>query len=275
MKKLLFLVVTFIAVLSIAGCGAGTKQSSLVDPQPKETVTLKGITDLTPHSELIEFVRPQLEKEGIIIDLVATAADATTNERLETGEIDFNFHQHLPYLEEWNEINGGTLVNAGDIHVEPITAFSEKYDSLDEVPDNASIVVPNDATNEYRALSILEKAGFIELDPDLPELKASVADIKKYVKPVTIKEIDSAQIINLASDFDIYITNINKVIEAGIDTTKYLFKEDSDSPYANIIAVREEDKDNPAIKKLVEALRSDETKEFIKNTYNGAVIPAK
>lgn len=275
MKKLLFLAVTFIAVLSIAGCGAGTKQSLLVDPQPKETVTLKGITDLTPHSELIEFVRPQLEKEGIIIDLVATAADATTNERLETGEIDFNFHQHLPYLEEWNEINGGTLVNAGDIHVEPITAFSEKYDSLDEVPDNASIVVPNDATNEYRALSILEKAGFIELDPDLPELKASVSDIKKYVKPVTIKEIDSAQIINLASDFDIYITNINKVIEAGIDTTKYLFKEDSDSPYANIIAVREEDKDNPAIKKLVEALRSDETKEFIKNTYNGAVIPAK
>lgn len=275
MKKILFSVLAVIAVLGIASCGTDTKQSQQAETQKEETVTLKGITDLTPHSELIEFVRPQLEKEGIIIDLVATASDSTTNERLASGEIDFNFHQHLPYLEEWNEINGGTLVSAGNIHVEPITAFSEKYDTLEEVPDNASIVIPNDATNEYRALKILEKAGFIKLKTDLTGLRAGVEDIAEYVKPVTIKEIDSAQIINLASDFDIYITNINKVIEAGIDTTKYLFKEDADSPYANIIAVRAEDKDNPAVIKLVEALRSDETKKFIEETYNGAVIPAK
>lgn len=273
MKKFLFLAVTFIMVLGIASCGAKTEQST--EAQSGETVTLKGITDLTPHSELIEFVKPQLEEEGVIIELVATASDSTTNERLASGEIDFNFHQHLPYLEEWNEINGGTLVNAGNIHIEPITAFSEKYDSLEEVPDDATIVIPNDATNEYRALKILEKAGFIKLDPELTGLRAGVEDIAEYVKPVTIEEIDSAQIINLASDFDIYITNINKVIEAGIDTTKYLFKEDADSPYANIIAVREEDKDNPAVKKLVEALRSDETKKFIEETYNGAVIPAQ
>lgn len=301
MKKIAAILTVAILVLIVSACGsannasdqntgAGSVANTVSDGQNSggarltgshfETdkdgyVVLKGITDLTPHSELIEFVEPALEKRGIKIDLVSTASDAVTNERVSSGEIDFNFCQHLPYLEEYNETNSDTLVSAGGIHIEPIAAYSEKYEKLEDVPDNASIVVPNDATNEYRALKIIEEAGFIKLDENLSGQRAGVTDIKEYIKPVTIKEIDSAQIIGLANDFDIYITNTNKAIEAGIDTSKYLFRESEDSPYANIITVRAEDKDDPAVTALVEELKSDETKKFIEEHYNGAVIPAK
>ncbi len=240
-----------------------------------EVTKLIGLADLVPHSELIEFIKPQLEAQGIEIELVGTAADATWNEKLDKGDVDFNFFQHLPYLEEYNEINGTNLANAGYIHVEPIGAYSEKYTNVDKVPEKAKVVIPNDATNEYRALRILEIAGFIKLDPNLPELKASVTDIVEYIKPIEITEIDSAQIIGLAEDFDIYIVNTNKALEAGIDTSKYLFKEGEDSPYANIVAVKSEKADEPAIKALVKTLQSDETRKFIEDKYNGAVIPAK
>lgn len=281
MKKIIGIILAVILAVSLVACGGtgGTTETDKVADSGAAdngdgTVTLKAIVDLTPHSELIEFVRPQLEEQGIYIDLVSTASDATTNERLSAGEIDFNFFQHLPYLEEYNETNGDNLVSAGDIHVEPIAAYSDKYDSVEEVPDDATIVIPNNVTNEYRALRILEIEGFIKLRSNLQELKADITDIEEYIKPVTIVEVEDAQVIGLASDFDIYIVNTNRAIEAGIDTTKYLFRESSDSPYANIIAVRAEDKDNPAIKALVEALRSDETRKFIEDNYNGAVIPA-
>lgn len=273
MKKIIGIITAVALAFSLAACGS--EKNVGIEAAEDGTVTLKGIVDLTPHSELIEFVRPQLEEQGIYIDLVATLADTTTNERLSVGEIDFNFFQHLPYLEEYNETNGDNLVSAGEIHVEPIAAYSDKYGSLDEVPDNASIVVPNNVTNEYRALRILEIEGFIRLRSDLTELKANVSDIEEYIKPVNIVEVEDTQVIGFAPDFDIYIINTNKAIEAGIDTTKYLFRESSDSPYANIIAVRAEDKDNPAVQALVKALKSDETKKFIEDNYNGAVIPAE
>lgn len=158
--------------------------------------------------------------------------------------------------------------------MEPIAAYSTKYKTLAEIPDNASIVIPNDATNEYRSLKILEQAGFIKLRPDLDSLRASLTDIEQYIKPVSIKEIDSAQIINLADEFDVYITNTNKILEAGIDPTTNLFRETPDSPYANIIAVKEGRENDEAIKELVSELRSDATKNFITEKYKGAVIPA-
>ncbi len=277
LRKVLLFTLTAAAILSLTSCGGTNTADTEADTTAtaEQTVTLKGITDLTPHSELIEFVRPTLEEQGIYIDLVATLADATTNERLTDGEIDFNFFQHLPYLEEYNEINGEDLVSAGEIHIEPLTAYSDKYDSAEDLPDNATVVIPSDATNEYRALKILEDAGFIKLRDDLTSLQASTADIAEYIKPIEITEIVSDQVIEMSADFDFYIVNTNKAIEAGIDTTKYLFRESSDSPYANIIAVRAEDADNPAIIALVEALRSDETKQFIEENYGGAVIPAK
>lgn len=284
-RILILFLITVLTLSAVTGCSKGdTKPQADTASNSGETastdsgsrtVTLKGIVDLVPHSELIEFVKPRLAEQGIIIDLVSTASDSTTNEKLAAGEIDFNFFQHEPYLQSENEANGFDLVSAGDIHVEPITAYSDKYGSVEELPEESVVAIPNNGTNEYRALRILEQQGFIKLNAETANsLSASLADVAEYLKPIEIVELDSDQIIPMKADFDFFITNTNKVLEAKITSAK-LFSEGADSPYANIIAVRPEDKDNPAIVALVEALRSDETKQFIEETYNGAVIPAQ
>ena len=289
MKKKILAILSSALILSglLTGCGAAatsstatttTKAGETTAATTVKTATvtkLKGLADLVPHNELIEFIKPQLKAQGIEIEIVGTAADDTWNPKLEKGDVDFNFFQHLPYLEDYNKANNGKLVNAGYIHVEPISAYSTKYKTVAEVPSNAKVVIPNNPTNEYRALRILEIAGFIKLNPKLTELKASVKDIVEYTKPIKITEVDAAQIIGLAKDFDVYIVNTNKALEAGIDTTKTLFKEGEDSPYANIIAVKADKAKDPAILALVKALQSDETRKFIEGKYNGAVIPAK
>lgn len=282
-KALTLLITAGLTLAVFTGCSSGSKdtvknqtktEESTSADKAKETVTIKGIADLVPHSEIIEYVKPKLAEQGIIVELVATSADTTTNEKTAKGEIDFNYFQHYPYLESWNEANGYDLVNAGDIHVEPITAYSDKYTSKEEVPDKAVVAIPNDGTNEYRALRILEQNGFIKLNEETTTtLSAAVSDIKEYVRPIEIVELDSAQIIPTKDDYDFFITNTNKALEAKITSSK-LFSEGSDSPYANIIAVRAEDKDNPAIVALVKALQSDDTRKFIEEKYNGAVIPA-
>ena len=259
--------------VSLAGCGSDAQGASAGGADDSGTIVLKGIAAAVPHAELIEAVEPQLEAQGIKVDLVSTAPDATTNQKLAAGEIDFNFFQHEPYLESENKANGFDLVSAGATHVEPITAYSDKYKSVDELPDNAVVAIPSDGTNEYRALLILEKNGFIKLKDSTSDLlDATVDDVEEYLKPIKIVEIDADQIIPTKADYDFYITNTNKVLEAKVTSNK-LFSEGADSPYANIVAVRAEDKDDPAIKALVAALTSDEAKQFIEEHYNGAVIP--
>lgn len=280
MKKKVLSILAASLVLGglLTGCGAkDSSKDNTASAEKSDTKTTKlvGLADLVPHKELIDYITPKLKEQGIEIQIVSTAADATWNEKVNNGEVDFNFFQHLPYLQEYNKTNNAKLVNAGYIHVEPIAAYSEKIKDVKDVPANAKVVIPNDPTNEYRALRILEIAGFIKLDPKLPELKASVKDIVEYVKPIKITEIESAQIIGLAKEFDIYIVNTNKALEAGIDTSKNLFREGSDSPYANIIAVKEEKAKDPAIQALVKLLQSEDTQKFIEGKYKGAVIPAK
>ncbi|MBE5859606.1 MAG: metal ABC transporter substrate-binding protein [Butyrivibrio sp.] len=268
LKKAALGAALIISASSLYGCSSAKAESG-------DYTVLKGITDLTPHSEIIEYAKPYLEEKGIKVELVSTAADVTTNEKLVQGEIDFNFFQHEPYLQEQNEANGWDLVNAGDIHVEPITAYSEKYSSVDEVPEEAVVAIPNDGTNEYRALLILEENGFIKLNEETAtSLSASVKDITEYVKPIEIVEIDSAQIIPTRDDYDFFITNTNKYLESGIEAN-LLFQESANSPYANIIAVRAEDADSEAIKTFVEVLQSEEVQNWIADNYNGAVIPVK
>ena len=288
-KKLLPFILLIPLFASLVGCDSKTS-NNVVTPEPQvevtlnenttsgeiekqETIVLRGIADLVPHSEIIEYVKPKLAEQGIEIVLVSTAADATTNEKLNAGEIDFNYFQHDPYLQSEIEANGYDLVNAGGIHVEPITAYSDKYATTEEIPENAVVAIPNDATNEYRALRILELNGFIKLaDSAKDSLSASVSDVEEFIIPLEIVELDSAQIIPTKADYDFFITNTNKALEAGI-TSNRLFSEGSDSPYANIIAVRSADKDNPAVKALVDVLLEEDTQNFIKEKYNGAVIP--
>ena len=239
------------------------------------TYTLKAIADASPHAEILAYAEPTLEADGIKLDIVSTAPDETLNQKTEDGEIDFNYDQHVPYLDEWNEKNNGDLVSAGSIHVEPITAYSDIYTSKDDIPDGAKVGIPNDATNEYRALKILEDNGFIELsDSAKDSLSASKEDVTNNIKSIEIVELDAAQIIPTRESFDLYITNTNRYLESGISSNK-LFSESSDSPYANVIVVRPENQDNEAITKLVEVLRSDDVRQFIEETYNGAVVPAQ
>ena len=262
----------------LTGCGGNAKadspekKSKTKTADGKELTTITALADLTPHSEILEYVEPKLNEKGYTIDIVSTASDATWNEKTQNGEVDFNFNQHEPYLIEWNEINNGTLVNIGGVHVEPIGAYSEKYTSADEVPDGATVVLPDDATNEYRALRILEQQGWIKLG-NTENARASVADIEEYIKPIEITELDSYQINAHINEFDVYINNTNKVIEAGLDATKYLFREGEDSPYANIIVTTPDKADDPGLKALVEILQSEDTAKFILDKYNGAVIP--
>ena len=242
---------------------------------PAETVVLKTVCDLTPHSEILNAAKDLLAAEGIEIDIVSTTWDASWNEMLVDGEVDFAYFMHVPAMESIEEEMGVTLYSAGTVHIEPYACFSNKVNSVDDLPENAVIAVPNDASNEYRALKVLEENGFIKLSDEMTSLNASAQMVTEYVKPIEIVEMDQANIIPMGDDFDAYFVNVNRALEAGLDTTAYLMREGEDSEYANIITVTEENKDNPAIAKMVEVLKSDEIKKFIEDHYNGAVIPAK
>ncbi len=240
-----------------------------------DQVVLKCVCDLTPHSEILNAAADQLAQEGIKLDIVSTTWDATWNDMLIDGDIDFAYFMHVPAMESIEEEMGATLYSMGGVHVEPYACFSDKYTSKDELPENAVIAIPNDSSNEYRALKVLENEGFLKLNPEMTAIDASVDQVEEYTIPIEIVEMDQANIIPSAADFDAYFVNVNRALEANIDTTAYLMREGEDSEYANIITVTEANKDNEAIKKLVSVLQSDETKKFIEENFNGAVIPAK
>jgi D-methionine transport system substrate-binding protein len=169
-----------------------------------------------------------------------------------------------------------SLANAGNIHVEPMGIYSDKYKSIADLSANAKIAICNDSTNEYRGLKLLEKAGFIKLKKFTIPATASVHDIERYIKPVKIVELDPSLITRIRDQFDAYIVWSSKVLEAGIDVNKArIFSEEGDSLYANIIAVSPNRLNDPAIKALVDVLRSDKVKIFILEKYKGTVIPAK
>jgi D-methionine transport system substrate-binding protein len=277
MRKLSVLVLVVLTVgLSVAPVFAGGKRdgSGAANATAGRT-KLVVQADIVPHAELLEFVKPRLAAAGIDLEVNTRTDSSLANEQVATGELDANFFQHEPYLSSIIAERGFDLVNAGNIHVEPIGAYSEKYSSVDQIPATAIIAVPNDATNEFRALTILEQAGFITLKKGTDVYQTTVANtVDRYLKPIKLQELDSALILRVRPDFDVYITNTNKVLEAGIDTTKALFREGKDSPYANIIAVKKSRAGDPAITALVSALRSEEVRAFIEGRYKGAVIPA-
>lgn len=293
-KKAAVLAVSLLSAVTLAGCAKAADQTTTdqtvttqaaeqsdltqvqsTDTPESENITLKAVCDLTPHSEILGAAKEILAKEGITIDIVSTTWDASWNEMLIDGEIDFAYFMHVPAMESIMEEMGADLYSAGTVHVEPYACFSNKYKTAAELPENAVIAVPNDAANEYRALKVLEKEGYIKLSADATALNVSIQKIEEYLKPVEILELDQANIIPMGDDFDAYFVNVNRALEADMDPATYLMREGEDSEYANIITVTEAKKDNPAVKKLVEALQSDEVKTFITETYKGAVIPAK
>lgn len=280
MKKRFLSVVVAVIFVTLMGSGCGKQDNTAGGSTAAEQilskenpVTLKVLADQVPHSELLNFVKPKLAEQGVNLEITILQNDHG-NEDTDNGEFDVNFFQHQPYLDSIKKEKGYDLANAGNIHVEPIGFYSAKHKAKEEIPAGAVIGIPNDVTNEYRALKILQDNGFIKIKSDLPEHAATVKDIAGYTKKIEIKEIDSAQLIRLKEDFDGYITNTNKILEAGIDANSSLFREGKDSPYANILVTKSSRVNEPAIVALKKALTTEEVRKFIEEKYKGAVIPA-
>ena len=237
-----------------------------------QTVIKVGATP-EPHADILNLIKDDLKAEGVELKVIEFTDYVTPNEAVESGEIDANYFQHIPYLESFNTEHGYHLVNAGGIHVEPIALYSSKYSSLSDIPNGAVIAIPNDPTNEGRALLLLQSAGLIKLK-DNAGLEAIPLDIVENPKNLKFSEIEAATLPRILSDVDAAVINGNYAIPAGLVATRDgLFVEGADSPYVNVIAVKAGNENNPAVKALVEALKSDEVKAYIAEHYkNGEVV---
>ena len=279
-KKFLSLILALALSASLTACGSSdtTEKTDGADTgDTTETVTLKVAASPTPHAEILEQVKPILAEQGIDLVITEYGDYVVPNTAVDEGDEDANYFQHTPYLEQFNEENGTDLVSAGKIHYEPMGIYAGKSDSLENIPDGAVIAVPNDPTNEGRALLLLQDLGLLTLKEDAG-LEATPNDIAENPHNLEFKEMEAAMLPQTIDEVDFSIINSNYALDAGLNpTTDSLGMEDTESDaaqaYANIIAVKEGNENNEAIKALVAALQSDEIREFIETTYQGSVVP--
>lgn len=271
-KKLFAFTATAIlgAALLIGGCGSDKQDTKADNGQ----VTLKVGATPVPHAEILNDIKPLLAKQGINLEVVEFTDYVQPNLALNDKEIDANFYQHTPYLDNFNKEKGTKLVSAGGVHIEPMGIYSKKVKDLAQTPDGAKVAIPNDPTNGGRALLLLQKAGLITLK-DPKNLNSTVQDIAANPKHLQFMELEAAQLPRTLDDATLSVINTNFAIEAGLNPEKdALAIEDKDSPYVNIVVVRDGDQNRPEIQKLMEALHSPEVKKFIEDKYKGAILPA-
>ena len=262
LKKLLSLTLAGVISTSLlVGCSSASGEDK----------TIKVGASPTPHAEILEVAKPLLEKQGYSLEVVEFDDYVLPNTSLAEGDLDANYFQHIPYLEQMNSEKDLKLTYTAKVHIEPMGIYSEKHDSLDDLAEGAKIAVPNDATNEARALQLLAKNGIIEVaDKELITAK----DITKNPKNVKIVEVDAASVPSSLADVDFAVINTNYALNVDLNPTKdALAIESSDSPYVNILACREDNKDSEKVKALTEALNSDEVKSFIEEKYDGSIVP--
>ena len=230
----------------------------------------------SPHAEILEAIKPELEAQGYELKVVEYSDYVQPNVALSEGDLDANYFQHLPYLENYNTENGTDLASAGAIHFEPMGLYAGKSSDITNVPDGAKIAVPSDATNEARALLLLQDQGVIKLT-DGVGLEATANDIVENPHNVELVEVEAAAVPRSLQDADFGVINGNSALSAGLDTSATLASEDADSEaaqtYANIVAVRSGDEDSEKTQALLKALTSDTARKFIEDTYKGSVIP--
>ncbi len=269
MKKLIAAALTGALVLGTVGT------SVVFAADDDKTITVAASE--TPHSEILEAAKPILEEEGYDLEVTVFDDYVQPNEVVESGDFDANYFQHIPYLNSFNEEKGTHLVNAGGIHYEPFGIYPGTKSSLDDIADGDTIAVPNDTTNEARALLLLQDNGIIKLK-DGAGLEATVNDIEENPYNVEIVELAAEQVARVAEETSYIVLNGNYALQAGYSVSKdALAYETSDSEaaktYVNVIAVKEENENSDKIKALVDVLKSDEIKDFINEKYDGAVIP--
>ena len=273
MKNRKFVTVSLAAALAI---GTITANGVLVSADA-EKGTIKVAASATPHAEILEEAKPILEKEGWDLEVTVFDDYVQPNLVVESGDFDANYFQHIPYLDNFNEEQGTHLVNAGGIHYEPFGIYPGTKKTLDDLEDGDTIAVPNDTTNEARALLLLQDNGVITLK-DGAGLEATVKDIEENPKNIQIEELEAAQVSRVKDEVAFVVLNGNYALQAGYSVSKdSIAHETSDSEaaktYVNIIAVKEGNGDNEAVKALVDVLKSDEIKDYINETYDGAVVP--
>ena len=269
MKKLIAAALTGALVLGTVGT------SVVFAADDDKTITVAASE--TPHSEILEAAKPILEEEGYDLEVTVFDDYVQPNEVVESGDFDANYFQHIPYLNSFNEEKGTHLVNAGGIHYEPFGIYPGTKSSLDDIADGDTIAVPNDTTNEARALLLLQDNGIIKLK-DGAGLEATVNDIEENPYNVDIVELAAEQVARVAEETSYIVLNGNYALQAGYSVSKdALAYETSDSEaaktYVNVIAVKEGNENIYKIKALVDVLKSDEIKDFINEKYDGAVIP--
>lgn len=237
-----------------------------------QTVLKVGATP-EPHADILNLIKDDLKADGVDLKVIEFTDYVTPNEAVESGEIDANYFQHIPYLESFNSERGYHLVNAAGVHVEPFALYSKKYKALSNLKKKATIAIPNDPTNEGRALLLLQEAGLITIDPKAG-ITATVQDITSNPKKLKFSEIEAASLPRVLADVDAAVINGNYAIPAGLSAAKDgLFVEGSSSPYVNVICVKEGNENNPAIQALIKAVKSDKVKKYISEKYpNGEVV---
>ena len=284
-KKLLALLLGLTLCLSLAACG-GSDEGAADDTageegvtaeeggETAETVTLTVAASPTPHAVILEACIPLMEEKGY--ELVVNQYDdyVVPNTAVEDGDEDANYFQHVPCLEDFNATNDAHLVNVAAVHIEPMGIYAGKTASLEELGDGAVVAVPNDATNEGRALLLLEAQGLITLD-DSSNLTATPINIVDNPKNLQFEEIEAKTLPSSLPDLDLAVINSNYALGAGLNpTTDALAIESADSPYVNVLVVKEGNEDNAAVQALVEVLHSDTIRDFINEEFDGAVVPA-
>lgn len=275
-KKIIALAAAAVLTLSLAAC-SGNNSSSTADnssSNASSTVIRVGASP-SPHAEILEFAKDQLAAKGYELEIVEFTDYVMPNVALYEGDLDANFFQHTPYLDNYNEQNGTDLVSACKVHFEPMGLYSETLISVSDVAEGSKVGVPNDPTNEARALNLLEAQGLIKLREGAG-LNATPLDIEENPLNLEFVELEAAQLPRNLSEFAIAAINGNYAIEAGI-LDKVIVNEAADSEsaqeYANILAVRSGELETDKTKALVEALTSDETREFINTQYVDQFIP--
>ncbi len=261
--------------LSLAGCGSSSQT-------PGSTVSASGNTvikvgaNITPHAEILEQAAPILAEKGITLEIVKIEDSVTPNTGVIEGSLDANYFQHVPYLDQFNAENGSDLVSIGAIHYEPFGIYAGKTTDLAALPDGATVAVPNNVTNEARALLLLAQEGLLTLKEDAG-ITATIGDIVENPKNIVFKELAPEQLVAALPDVDVAVINGNYAIEGGLHVSQALAVEANDGlaavTYGNIIATSPDKAQNEALLALVEVLQGEEIKKFINDTYDGAVVP--
>lgn len=262
MIKLLAL--PLIAALALAGCGA---------PQAGGERLVVAATAV-PHAEILAEVKPLLAEQGVTLEVRVFNDYVQPNDQLIQGQVDVNYFQTEPYLDAYNRDRGTALVTVTGVHIEPFGAYSRKHASLEALPAGADVVIPNDPSNNSRALILLHRAGVITLaDPTNP--LSTQRDITANPKGLKFRELDSAMLPRVLDQVDLALINTNYALDAGLKPTEdALAIESADSPYVNFLVSRADNRDDARVQKLAAALTSEKVKAFIEQRYAGAVLPA-